>query len=337
MDSIFSANDNRLSFGFSKTANPNNVTSGWCHYTLGFGTRFPDYPKLGDSQHFVIIGVNSFDAADNFLGSNLIAISKPPAGTSCPSFAAFKIGKKNNLLDSNGDKIITPVPANQIDNSATGYVVARNLHLPSTKLWFFNVTRNPATGMPVFGSARGVTVASYNLPANASQPVFAQRRDTLAARNTQAVQAADPRLSGKFAFWTQHTIASGAFSAVRWYEMDPAPATPLVLRNGTIAGQSRFLFNAAISPDRRRDGPVSQFGESFVIEYNVPGSAANIVPRIVAASSVNGGPVSLLLVKNGAGPYRDFTCPFPGDTCRWGDYSGATPDPRPAVTGSGVV
>ncbi len=26
-----------------------------------------------------------------------------------------------------------------------------------------------------------------------------------------------------------------------------------------------------------------------------------------------------------------------GSTCRWGDYSGATPDPRPIITGRGVV
>ncbi|MCI0601055.1 MAG: hypothetical protein L0Y50_09720 [Beijerinckiaceae bacterium] len=337
MDSIFSATDNRLSFGFSKTANPNNVTTDWCHYTLGFGTRFPDYPKLGDSQHFAIIGVNSFNAADVFLGSDLIAISKPPAGTSCPSFATFKVGKKNNLLDSGGAQVATPVPANQIDTNPTGYAVAISDVLPSNKIWFFNLTRNATTGLPVFGSARGVTVPSYAIPANASQPVFTQRLDTLDARNTQAVQAIDPRFGNKFAFWTQHTIASGNVSAVRWYEIDPVPPTPVILRSGNIARSDRFRFNAAISPDRRRDGAVSQFGDSFVIEYNVSGSVPNISPRIVAASSASGGPISVLLVKNGAGPYRDFTCPFPGDTCRWGDYSGATPDPRPVINGRGVV
>jgi len=129
-DSIFcgggpcGAEDNRLSWGFSKTASPANGTSThWCKYTTAFGARFPDYPKLGDSQHFLIVGVNSF--APNFVGSDIISFSKPPAGTTCPAGSSFKINRVTNLIDS-----FTPVPSNQIDLSATGYVVARNLGLP---------------------------------------------------------------------------------------------------------------------------------------------------------------------------------------------------------------
>ncbi len=334
MDSIFSANDNRLSFGFSKTSDPSNVTTDWCHYTLGFGARFPDYPKLGDSAFFTIIGVNSFNPG--FAGSDLIAISKPAAGTTCPAGGTFKLGIKFNLVDSGGNQIFTPVPANQIDTSATGYVVAENGALPSTSLWFFNVTRNTTSGFPIFGPARGVTVGSYAIPAAASQPVFTQVLDTSDARNTQAVQAADPRL-GKFAFWTQHTIASGTVSAVRWYEIDPVPATPVVLRNGNISAPNTFLFNAAISPDRCVDGAINAFGDSFVIEFNASGKVSNINPRIAARSSIGGGPLSFARVKDAVGPYRDFTCPNSGDTCRWGDYSAATPDPRPIIAGHGVV
>ena len=50
--------------------------------------------------------------------------------------AASRPAKKTNLVDSNGAKVFTPVPANQIDTSATGYVVARNGTLPSNNLCF---------------------------------------------------------------------------------------------------------------------------------------------------------------------------------------------------------
>jgi hypothetical protein len=60
-DVIFSSTDNRLAFGFSKTASPSNATTDWCHYDITYGTDFPDYPKLGDSQDFAIIGVNTFN------------------------------------------------------------------------------------------------------------------------------------------------------------------------------------------------------------------------------------------------------------------------------------
>lgn len=337
MDSIFSSTDNRLSIGFSKTSSPSNVTTDWCHYTLAFGTRFPDYPKLGDNQSFMIIGVNSF--APGFVGSDLIAISKPAAGTTCPALSTLKVGKKLNLKDTTGVQVFTPVPANQIDTSATGYVVAIDGHVTATKLWFFNVTRNAITGFPIFGAARAATVASYTAPPNASQPTFTQLIDTLDGRNTQAVQAIDTRL-GTFSFWTQHTIKNGALalSAVRWYEINPVPAVPVVQRSANISNTASFFFNAAISPDRRvKTGVASAFGNNFVIQYNVSGKLSGISPRIVSGSSVNGGVLSFLLVKNGVGPYKDFTCVAAGSICRWGDYSGANPDPSPTIVGRGEV
>jgi hypothetical protein len=334
MDTVVSATDNRLSFGFSTTSAPGNVTTNWCHYQLSFGSFFPDYPKLGDSQFFAIIGVNGFNPG--FVGSELIAISKPAAGTTCPAASTFKLGTNFPLVDSGGSQVFTPVPANQIDTAATGFIVARNGALPATKLWFFNVTKG-GTGFPVFGAARGVTVASYTVPAAASQPTFTQKLDTLDSRPTQAVQAIDSRL-GTFSFWTQHTIASGTASAVRWYEFNPVPAAPVVQRSNNISAATSFLFNAAISPDRRvKTGVASAFGNSFVIEYSVSGSVSGISARIVAGSSVNGAALTFLLVKPGVAPYRDFTCVPAGSTCRWGDYSGASPDPNATLPSRGVV
>jgi hypothetical protein len=337
MDSIFSATDNRLSWGFSKSATPNNVTSAWCHYTLKYGTPFPDYPKLGDSKFFIIIGVNTF-VNDSFIGSDIIGISKPPAGTTCPKANTFLRRIKKDLRDASNIQVFTPVPANQIDTFHTGYVVAREGLVTSTNLWFFNVVRDAATGKPNIGNARGVSVPAYSSPANADQPTFTQVLDTLDARPTQAVQAINPgRSNNPFSFWTQHTIASGSVSAVRWYEINPKPATPVLLRSGTISASNTFFFNAAISPDRRVDGATKTFGQSFVINYNASSDTNDIDPRILAASSVNGGAVATKLIRNGVGPYRDFTCPNAGNVCRWGDYSGATPDPKPATAGRGVV
>ena len=330
MDSIFSSSNNKLAFGFSRTASPNNGTTDWCHYTYtpNDPARFPDYPKLGDSRFFIIIGVNSFKAS--FVGSDLIAIGKPPPGNTCP-MEIPKAGSVLNLRDSNNAQVFTPVPANQIDHLGAGFVVARNGGLPSNKLWFFTV-RRASTGFPVFGKARGVTVPSYTVPPNANQPTngsfgYGPLLDTLDARPTQAVQAYNPDRK-TYSFWTQHTIQNGSFAAVRWYEINPIPATPVVLRTGKVASGSAHLFNAAISPDRQVNGPTRRFGNSFVVEYNV--SSSSIDPRILAGSSFSGGGLSFLLVRNGVDTYRDFSCPSSSDTlCRWGDYSGATPDPNP--------
>ena len=343
-DSIFSASDNRLSFGFSKTASPNNGTTDFCHYTFPYGAEFPDYPKLGDSQHFIIIGVNTF--APSFIGSDIIAISKPPAGTTCPAFDSFKTGVKSDIRDNAANQTFTPVPANQIDTNGIGHVVTRNGGLPSTKLWFYNVRRNPGpgpdTGLPIFGNARGLTVPSYTFPPDAPAGIGTLRKlDALDARPTQAMQSINPD-RGTFSFWVQHTIgaAGSAVSGIRWYEINPVPAAPVKLLHGNIFRGGTFLFNAAISSDRKvRTGVASQFGDSFAIHFSVTKSTApGINPRIEVASSFNGAPLgAAAVIKSSPGPYVDFSCGGATDTCRWGDYAGANPDPAPPADTRGVV
>lgn len=343
MDSIFSAKDNRIAFGFSKNASPGNVTTDWCHYYYKYGRPFPDYPKLGDSQFFIIIGVNVFanNATGGFVGSDIIAIGKPANGniTTCPGAKSLKSGQKSAIKDSNGKQVFTPVPANQIDTIATGYVVARNGRLPASRLWLFDVRRDVTTGAPLFGTARGVGVPNYSSPPSARQPGVKQVLDTLDARNTQAIQARNPARTGTvYSLWTQHTVARDTDSAVRWYEIDPAPAKPVLLRNGTIAANNTFVFNAAISPDRQVQGATQRFGDSMVIQYNVASRVNSIAPRIVAKSSVHGGALGgATLLKDGVGGYRDFSCPTAGSTCRWGDYAAATPDPAPTTRKRGAV
>lgn len=339
MDSIFSSTDNRITFGFSKSDSPTNLTTSWCHYAVKYGAPFPDFPKLGDSKDFILVGVNVFGAV-SFTGSDIIAISKPAgtgAITTCPAATSFKKGKTVNLRDTGGNQVFTPVPSNQIDDNPTGYVVNRDGNNPATALWFFNVTKS-ATGTPLFGTARKATVPSYAIPANVLQSND-RFIDTSDARNTQAVQAVDPGHSSLQAFWTQHTVKNGTASAVRWYEINPAPATPTVLRTGLISQAGAFNFNAAISPDRAKKGATVKFGGSFVIQYNA--ASITLAPQIRARSSLNGAAISAAtLVKAGVGPYLDFSCPDtfpPNNVCRWGDYAAATPDPVPTTTARGTV
>jgi hypothetical protein len=341
MDSIFSATDNRISFGFSKSDTPANLSTAWCHYSVKYNTPFPDYPKMGDSKDFIIVGVNVFSdnsSAGSYTGSDIVAVAKP-AGTgtitTCPAAATLKQGIDSGIVDSSFSQTFTPVPSNQTDDNATGYVVATSGSTPSTRLWFYNVTKG-GTGLPVFGAARGVTVPSYQFPVNVTQS-NGRLIDTSDVRITQAVQAVNPSRGTVQSFWTQHTVVFAAASGVRWYEINPATAAPTLLRTGLVAqGSGVFSFNGAISPDRKNNGTTAQFGNSFVIQYN--SASSTLAPRISVRSSLNGGAVSApLLIRAGVGPYLDFSCPNVGDNCRWGDYAAATPDPAATTTTHGVV
>ena len=342
-DAVVSSSDNRIAFGFSKSASPNS-TADFCKYFLNYGAKFPDYPKLGDNSFFMLIGVNNFQPS--FVGSDIIAIPKPvgtAAIATCPTFAALTGGRQRvfaNIKNTGGTQLVfTPTPANSIDNNTFGYVIARNLTLPSTQLWISPVS-GTLGGIPAISPTRTVTVPSYTFPPDATQPAFpgpvaAPRLDTLDARPWQAILSLNPLRSSLPSLWTQHTVANGATaSMLRYYEIRPSVNPPIVLRTGVVASSSTtFLFNGAISSNRRVG--IATTGGSFVIGYNV--SSSTIPARIVAGSSVNGGALSFVAIKFGAGPYRDFTCPSAANTCRWGDYASATPDPLPTGGAASAV
>src|SRR5262249_16388648 len=78
------ARGNNLAFGFRKDPSPDaGSKSDWCKYTIGFGSQFPDFPKLGDSKNFALIGINVF-IHNVFAGADVLAVHKPPSGSGCP-------------------------------------------------------------------------------------------------------------------------------------------------------------------------------------------------------------------------------------------------------------
>ena len=317
-DDEVSPTNHVLLWGWSKTATPTSAAD-WCKYGINSGSTLADFPKLGDSQHFGIIGTNLFNSVGSFVGSNILAFKKPPSGTSCPSPQ-----EANKAIPTSA---FTPTPANEIDTNGTGWVVARGRPTPATKLFLFKVTRN-ASGNPVINTTpTSVTVPSYNVPANAPQQGSVNRIDTSDARNTQAVAANDPGHSGKFALWTQHTVSGGAGAEVRWYELDVANHS--VIQKGKATNTSLFEFNGAIAPNRRVNGTTKSGGNAMVMNFNTSSSAAK--PGIRMVSKIGGGAQSgQVAVKSSPGQLSGFDCDATSHLCRWGDYAAVTPDPSTA-------
>ncbi|HLZ08685.1 MAG TPA: hypothetical protein VKT80_08870, partial [Chloroflexota bacterium] len=120
----------QLIFGFSKGPTPSAAANNWCFYTSTFGgvygANLPDYPKLGMTNDFMLMGVNTFQNGQNYIGSDVAWVSKPPAGVIvlCPAISSFTMGVKQSLKNVDGSSASTPVPANLVDGGGTGYVVA---------------------------------------------------------------------------------------------------------------------------------------------------------------------------------------------------------------------
>src|SRR5439155_463368 len=164
-------------------------------------------------------------------------------------------------------------------------------------------------------------VTEFKVPPNVPQPGSTDQLDSFESRLTQAVAAADPGASGAEAVWTQHTIAGGAGSVVRWYELLPGKLE--VKQAGTVSDPSSFVFNGAIAPT---------LSGGAVLNYDTASSTALV--QIMAQSRVSTDPAGTMsapiTLASSAAIDSDFSCPSrqPLNTaCRWGDYAGASVDP----------
>jgi hypothetical protein len=332
-DSLFFS-DNGLAVGWSKTATPTS-SSDFCQYAIQFGGELPDYPKLGDSADFLIYGFNQYgNFASTYEGSQVVTLNKPGPGATCAATSSFHAYGSGFLTNADATPAATPVPANLVDDSTgTGYVVANAdlSKVPSASfVSVYSVTPNgtDANGIPVaqVSGPTNVTVPSYAMPSSAAQQGSSYLLDTLDGRFEAAVAAVDPG-KGKLALWTAHAVFGGAGSEERWYELDPAAGT--VLQSGVASDPSLFVWNGAVSPDRASNGTTGTFGDSMAM--SVSSSSASSYPTIQFLWKRGANPQSALaaLVQSG-GADVDLSCSATAP-CRWGDYSGASPDP--AATG----
>jgi hypothetical protein len=330
---ILNVTNDTFQFGFSKSSSPTTLPGSFCNYDadLGYGANLPDFPKLGDTTHSLLIGVNVFQGGATFIGSDVDFITKPSGTgtiTTCPARSTFLTGKVSNLKTTTGAQAATPNPAQQADGATTGWVAATPNALPAGALELFKVTER-SNGTPVIPvkATSAVAVASFNAPASAPQRGSTFNLDTLDGRLLHAVTAVDPAHNAT-ALWTAHSVAGGAGAESRWYEVNLAGSS--LFQSGRATSSSLFVFNPAIAPDRAVTATRAAFGSDMVMGFTT--SSAGAFPADQMVSKVGAGAQSgFVLVKQSPGADQGFDCVQLG-ICRWGDYSGATPDPGSSLT-----
>jgi hypothetical protein len=188
-------------------------------------------------------------------------------------------------------------------------------------------------GVATLSNPTTVTVASYTDPLAQIPQHGGNALDGGDNRLTQAYLASDPRL-GHAALWTAHTVAGGAGAQVRWYEIDVAQAK--LDQSGTVSDSSLDLFYPAIAPDRAVFGNGASFGSGMVLTVNA--SSGNTQTAVAMVTKAGTQPQSPLTPIHASSVAWNCTKDPTRNTCRWGDYSGASPDPLPpAGTGVGRV
>src|SRR6267378_785119 len=191
----FAMHKNYLVFGWSKTADPSNLSGGWCRFAAFTGNQLADYPKLGHDDNFVLFGANLYDDSTNnyvFTTAAIWAQPKPPAGnlTTCSAngLTAFA-DPQHRLLNADGTSAFTPIPVNIADASPVGYIVAGHSPVaplpsdptgPQTKVMLWHTTLQG--GQPHLFADGDLTVGSFDVPLSAPQPGGGPPIDTLDAR-----------------------------------------------------------------------------------------------------------------------------------------------------------
>jgi hypothetical protein len=331
---------NGLAVGWSKTATPTS-SSDFCQYAIDFGGELPDYPKLGDSSDFLLYGYNLYgNFASTYDGSAFVTLNKPPSGSTCATTDTFAVHSSGVLRNADGSLAATPVPANLVDDSnGAGYVVA-NADLtdlaahPSgadfASVYAVTTSGTDANGIPVpsLAGPTNVAVPTYAMPANAPEQGSPYLLDTLDGRFEAAVAATDPGHGGNIALWTSHAVFGGAGTEERWYEIDPSAGS--LFQSGAATSSSLFIWNGAISPDRANTGTSASFGDSMAMSVST--SSAGTFPAIgflwkKGANSQS--PLTTLVQATGTNVDSSCSTTTP---CRWGDYSGASPDPSATGT-----
>jgi hypothetical protein len=191
----------------------------------------------------------------------------------------------------------------------------------------FRVTKQ-GNGTPAISAAMPISVPAYSVPADGQQPGTGDTLDTMDTRLKHAVAGIAPNIGTNVtAIWTSHTVLGGAGAEERWYEINTS-GTPSLAQSGKASSTSLYVFNGGISPDRANDGTSGAYGGNMVMGFNT--SSSSQYPAIQMVSKRGASAQSAFVsVRQSTGATIDFTC---GPTCRWGDYSGATPDP---VIGAG--
>jgi hypothetical protein len=327
-----------LAFGWSKTDDPSDLDGGWCQFFVSSdtggaskGTYSDDYPHLGHDDKHVIFGTNVFKVSNgNFRTARIWAFNKPGNYSDCNQSVKLKFKgspQSGALKTKDGAQAFTPIPADLTDSSNKGYALAADWpgsgSAKQIAVWSVS-----ASSQISIQSRRNIQVDSYSFPDNVPQPSGGEDLDALDARLTQAVGHADPDAGGDEAVWTQHTVNGGP-SKVRWYELRPGQCTGTTkcpgsarVQQGTVSDAPEYVFNAAISPTMN--------GNQAVIHYNVGSGSteAQVRARSRDSTTPSGDMGAETTLASNSNIDQDSSCGDNGAPCRWGDYSGASPDPN---------
>lgn len=305
----------------SQTADP---TGSWYRYIFHFGTKMPDYPKLGVWPDAYYLSFNQFVGGSGWGGVGACALerSKMLTGDTTARIVYFDLGSSSDpgsMLPSDWDGTITPI-ANEPDYFAY-FNDWSSLTDQYINIWAFHVDWTNITNS-TFSEVYSLVTAPFNsvfcnadLGACIPQPGTSVKLESLSDRLMYRLQYRNFETYQSMV--TNHTVnVNGSGQAgIRWYELRNSGSGWTIYQQGTFAPDSINRWMGSIAQNSHGD---------MALGYTVSDSTA-IYPTIRYTGRLAGDPLGEMTagegtIINGSG-YQS------GPIGRWGDYSMMSVDP----------
>ena len=274
----------------------------------GFGTEFPDYPKMGVWSDGYYVTYNLFNNGTTFTGPRFCSYDRSKMLTGVAATQqCFTLGSQyGGDLPSDFDGKTLP-PA-----GSPNYVVEFGTNALS--MWKFHVDWTTPANTTLTGPIT-IAVAPFSMACGGAtcipQVGTTQQLDSLADR--VMYRLAYRNFGDHESLVTNHSVTAGSGVGVRWYEIRGPAGTPTIFQQGTYAPDSSFRWMGSVAMDRAGD---------IGVGYSI--SSSTIHPGIRFTGRLASDPVNTLQAES---VVFDGTGSQTGGLSRWGDYSAMTVDP----------
>jgi len=275
----------------------------------GFGTQFPDYPKLAVWPDGYYVTYNLFNNGVIFTGPRFCSYDRSKMLTGAVATQqCFTLGSQfGGDLPSDIDGKTLP-PAGSPD-----YILEFGTN--ALNLWKFHVDWTTPANTTLTGPT-SIPVAAFSAACNGGgtcipQGGTTQQLDSLADR--VMYRLAYRNFGDHEALVVNHSVTAGSSVGVRWYEIRSPGGTPTVFQQGTYAPDASYRWMGSIAMDRAGD-----IGLGYSISSSTTHPGIRYTGRLVT-DALNTLQAEASII-DGAGSQT-------GGLSRWGDYSSITVDP----------
>jgi hypothetical protein len=292
----------------STTGDP---TGSYHRYSFGgFGSEFPDYPKLSVWPDGYYITFNMFNSGGTtFLGPKFCALERSKMLTgAAANVQCFEIANPTYGGDLASDMEGSIDPPSGSPNYIMGFEANK------LDLWKFRVDWATPASTTLIGPST-MPVNSFSMACGNGGTCIPQlgTRQQLDSLGDRLMSRLSYRNFGSYeSILATHSV--GTPTGVRWYEIrNPGGSPPTVYQQSTYAPDSTYRWMPSIAQDRNGD---------IAMEYSVSSSSIN--PSISYTGRLASDPLSTMQTEtnlfSGSGSQTRFLS-------RWGDYSSITVDP----------